>query len=334
MFVDYLNQNIQIIIDCWEETFFERLELPGIPPITLIMPGVTLPGVDPFEGSQRARAELVSGAMTGNRYPWQLGGEASAPWQFGGFPGLDLPSTQITIPGRDPMTVVMEFWRTNYQILQEEFASRDIVMVQDWSQSFNSCDPPPNLNPPIQGIIDQIPPADSIDGPSLGGSSIPTFGPGSGGPGSCWTILAGEVIDLGDGTFGVRSDTGLVEVEGKCTGGCTSELDGTVDWGATLHSTGDAGVVPGSACASMNLLECPAATPVAGGSCAISKDETAIVGGQFAPLASPGSYTLFIGMSTTAGNITTISAPFVRETEGGSTTTCVICTGSDGLRKF
>jgi len=83
-------------------------------------------------------------------------------------------------------------------------------------------------------------PPDTGDGGGLPGSFIPTFGPGSGGVLSCWSITNGTLVDLGDGEYGIDSNGEDFEIELKCACAELSE-GGSYDFGATFHIAGGHG---------------------------------------------------------------------------------------------
>ena len=324
-FVELININFQIIVEAYNETFTDELVLPGVPPVTIWMPGVQLPGVNGFSGEYVAKSGLEGRAFTGNRYPWNLGGDVKVPYQFQGHPEFNVPGFDFTIPGRDPMTVVMEFVRMNYEIITKKLEERSLVPVIDWSTTFIRCDTfkPDDFNDTVTNVVDVIEDSDP-DGPPVPGSEIPTFGPGSGtDPNSCWIITGGTLTDLGGGTFGVhRTGPAPFSIELKCS--CGVPGDGSDwTWGAFVS------VDPGAACISGNAIthdaDCDPGSRSASGS-GVCLTSEAIgdhnIGGGF---TTPPGKTLTFTMGSDDVDAT-FSNPFIdNRTAAGSP--CGLCGG-------
>lgn len=324
LFVEYININLNIIVECFEETFFEEIELPGVPPITITSPGYDIPGVDSFTGERVSRAELRGRAYTGHRFPWQTGGEARAPWEFRGFPSVHVPGGSITIPGTDPMLVIMEFTQVNYQIIVERLEEHGLKPILDWSQFAHGCDIPPDLGPNNQAIIDIIPPADSIDGPPLPDSEVPTFGPGTCGPLSCWDCN-GTLIDNGDGSFSVSAGGAKL----KCA--CAITEPGAYDVGATFIMLGGFEQCAFVTATVWDDTTCTTAASISTGVCLLNPDgETTPIGITNISIAAGQALTFEVSSSSQD-----ITGPFARKVTGPSGSPCVLgCGGSTALRRF
>lgn len=345
LFVEYININLQIIVDCFEETFQEVIQLPGVPPITIGSPGLRIPGMDPFTGERVSRAELSGFAHTGHRFPWQTGGEARTPWEFRGFPAVNVPGGSVTIPGTDPMRVVMDITRVNYHIIVERLEERGLEPILDWSQFDRGCDIPPDLNPNNQAVNDIIPPADSIDGAPLPNSEVPTFGPGSGGPGSCWAITNGQLRQRADGTWEVAIVPGgaAPSVELSCI--CAPEGGGDFDFGATYTiSDGDGLGGLGFGCGSMiakagSAADCSDFAALQnGGSIYQTLDGSEVsrtmgLQGITTPAGSSLGITISARPDTPGGDVA-FSAPFITLAGASGPLSGTLCDGSVSLRDY
>ena len=126
-FVQGVNQNFQLIANCYAQQFGVPLTLPGIPQVTVQVPGFDLPSMPSTQGEVLGRVPPLGRSHIGNVLPLSLdGGEARSKYKYPASAGVRVPDWVTTVAGVDPLDIVFQAIFNNYAVVVTALAQQGI----------------------------------------------------------------------------------------------------------------------------------------------------------------------------------------------------------------
>ena len=126
-FVQGVNQNLQLIANCYEEQFGTPLKLPGIPQVVVQLPGFNVPSMPASHGEVLGRVPQLGRSHIGNVLPMNLdGGQARSKYKYPASAGVRVPDWVTTVAGIDPLDLVFQAIFNNYAVIVTSLAAQGV----------------------------------------------------------------------------------------------------------------------------------------------------------------------------------------------------------------
>jgi hypothetical protein len=260
VFRQIVNYNLQLIVQQVQETQSITLQIPGVPEYSITTPDYYISPTDPYRFDIIGERPQLDSAFIGGRFPY------GAPYdriraigQTAGNPGLLIKGGTLKFPGSDPLSNILTWINTNYQMIIEQVPSLQTVIDHVPITTYSPCQPqqpgadsqppsgPTNDTTPIVTLIN------STNDTILGGlgTNCDVFGgfDNAGGP---WheggSLNAGDSTTVTDSTFSAERPTqgpGTTNasidsdpIDSSDWTGCGDTLTITVTLVATIDSVG------------------------------------------------------------------------------------------------